>query len=220
MPAKSRTIAVIGLGTFGATAARELARFGNHVIGIDIDERFVASLSDHLSQALILDARDDGALREAGLAECDTALIAIGTDLEANVLATLNARMIGVGTVWAKANTKPHHRILSKLGVDRVIHPEEEVGQRVAQMLHNPALRDYMALGNGHHVVTFHVPEDPDGTSLAALDLPERFGLRCASVMRGTDYIGNDARDCALAKGDLLVLMGPRASLRDFGEHL
>ncbi len=220
MPATSRTIAVIGLGTFGATAARELARFGNHVIGIDTSERQVAALSDHLAQALILDARDDVALREAGLGECDTVLVAIGSDLEANVLATINARMIGVGIVWAKANSRTHHRILSKLGADRVIHPEEEGGQRVAQMLHNPAVRDYMGLGNGHHVVSFIVPEKLAGKTLSGLELERRFSLRCAAVTRGTEYIGSDARDCTFARDDLLVLLGARQNLRDFGDLL
>ena len=220
MPATNRTIAVIGLGTFGAMAARELARFGNHVIGIDTAERAVTPLTDILAQAVILDARDDVALREAGVAECDMVLVAIGEDLEANVLAAINAKLIGVPTVWAKANSRTHHRILLKLGVDRVIHPEEEVGQRVAQMMNNPQVRDYMGLGNGHHVVSFYVPENLAGEKLSRLDLLRKYGLRCAAVMRGTEYIGGPAEDCVLAKDDILVVVGPRQNLRDFSALL
>lgn len=220
MKQKPRTFAVIGLGTFGSTVATELQRFGNYVIGIDSSEANVARLSDQLSQALILDARDEVALREAGLGDCDVAVIAIGEDLEANVLAAINAKMIGVEVVWAKAISKAHHRILSKIGVDRVIHPEQDVGQHIAQVLHNPHVRDYVGLGNGYHIVNFVVSAALQGKNLAALDLAEKFDLRCLGVMRGTEYICGPDGDCVLEEEDYLILLGRRTELREFGSSL
>lgn len=216
----SRTFGVIGLGNFGSTVATELQRFGNHVIGIDIDEARVARHAETLSQTMILDARDDAALREAGLADCAVGLVAMGSDLEASILSAINLKLIGVPIVWAKATTKTHHRILSKLGVDRIVHPEVEVGQHIAQVLHNPLVRDYVSLGNGYHVVNFRIPEALEGKSLAHLKHKADFNLRCIGVMRGTEFIGMDGQECRLERDDLLLLLGQRKDLRDFAGSL
>lgn len=220
MARNKRSFAVIGLGTFGSTVARELARFGNEVIGIDRDERLVSAHAQDLSQALIIDAREDGALREAGLEEIDVGLIAMGSDLEASILTAINLKTLRVGTIWAKATSKNHHRILSKLGVDRVIHPEKEVGQHIAQVLHNPMVRDYVSLGNGQHVVNFRVPQSLQGKSLTQLSHGNTHNLRCIGVMRGTQFLGHDGTDCELREDDLLLLLGERQDLRSFADKL
>ncbi len=220
MGRKSRSFAVIGLGTFGSTVALELARFGNDVMGIDTNEKLVAAYAQDLSQALILDAREDGALREAGVESVDVGLVAIGTDIEASILSVINLKTLGVGTIWAKATSKNHHRILSKLGVDRVIHPEKEVGQHIAQVLHNPLVRDYVSLGNGQHVVNFRVPESLQGKTLTQLPHDNKFQLRCIGVMRGSKFLGHDGTDCELQAEDLLLLLGERKNLRDFASSL
>ena len=215
-----RTFGVVGLGTFGMTVAAELHRFGNHVIGIDTDADLVSRHVEELSQALIVDARDDAALREAGLSECDAAIVAMGSDLEASILSAINLKLIGVPVVWAKAASKTHHRILSKLGVDRIIHPEVEVGQHIAQVMHNPLVRDYVSLGNGFHVVNFRIPEGLEGKSLADLPHGDKFNLRCIGVMRGSEYLGADGAACTLESDDLLLLLGKRADLRAFAASL
>ncbi|MBT0959048.1 TrkA family potassium uptake protein [Alphaproteobacteria bacterium KMM 3653] len=215
-----RTFGVVGLGNFGATVANELQRFGNHVIGIDIAQSRVSSHADMLSHAMIVDARDDVALREAGIGDCEVGVIAIGSDLEASILAAINLKLIGVPAVWAKATTKTHHRILTKLGVDRVIHPEVEVGQHIAQVLHNPLVRDYVSLGNGYHVVNFRIPQSLEGKRLADLPHREKFNLRCTGVMRGTEFVGQDGTECELRGDDLLLLLGRRSDLRDFAASL
>jgi trk system potassium uptake protein TrkA len=215
-----RVFGVIGLGNFGSTVATELQRFDNHVIGIDISESRVANHAETLSQAMIVDARDDTALREAGLGDCDIGLIAMGSDLEASILAAINLKLIGVPVVWAKATTKTHHRILSKLGVDRIVHPEVEVGQHIAQVLHNPLVRDYVSLGNGYHVVNFRIPESLEGKNLSELPHKEKFNLRCIGVMRGSKYIGQDGSSCELESNDLLLLLGQRNDLRSFASSL
>lgn len=216
----SRTFGVIGLGNFGSTVATELQRFGNHVIGIDVSEARVSAHASTLSQALIVDARDDLALREAGISDCDVGVVAMGSDLEASILAAINLKLIGVPTVWAKATTKTHHRILGKLGVDRIIHPELEVGQHIAQVLNNPLVRDYVSLGNGYHVVNFRIPESLEGKSLKDLPHRTKFNLRCIGVMRGTEFVGQDGSECRLQCDDLLLLLGQRKDLRSFAASL
>ncbi|XDA97004.1 TrkA family potassium uptake protein [Sulfitobacter sp. LCG007] len=220
MAQKNRTFGIIGLGNFGATVATELVRFGNYVIGVDQNEAIASNLSERISQVMIVDARDDVALREAGLGDCDLALVAMGDDLESSILAAINLKLIGVPVVWAKARNKTHHRILSKLGVDRIIHPEVEIGQHIAQVLNNPLVRDYVSLGNGYHVVNFRIPESLEGKALSELSHTEDFNLRCVGVMRGTEYLGRDGQDCTLQKDDLLLLLGQRTDLRNFAASL
>jgi trk system potassium uptake protein TrkA len=214
------TYAVVGLGNFGATVASELVRFGNYVIGMDHDERAVNAQAETLSQALIVDARDEGALREAGVADCKVAVVAIGDDLESSILAAINLKTIGVETVWAKAMSKTHHRILSKMKVDRIIHPEVEVGQHIAQVLHNPLVRDYVSLGNGFNVVNFRIPESLEGKRLTDIPYDSKYNLRCVGAMRGTEWLGCDGNDCTLQKDDLLLLLGQRLNLRSFAASL
>ena len=106
MAKEKRSFVVIGLGAFGGTVALELARFGNHVLGIDLDERRVSQMASALTGAIILDTTDELALREAGLENYDVALVAIGDDIEASILTTMNLRVLGVETIWAKAASK------------------------------------------------------------------------------------------------------------------
>ncbi|MDV7270062.1 TrkA family potassium uptake protein [Thioclava sp. A2] len=213
---KPRSFVVIGLGTFGSTVAGELARFGNPVLGIDTDEKNVTRLADTLTEAIIADGKDEAALREAGVANYDVAVVAIGEDIEANILCLMNIRLLGVETIWAKAMTRTHHRILSKLGADRVILPEQEVGQHIAQMLHNPLVRDYVSLGNGYHVVDFTVPASLAGIQANDPAILTRYDLRSLGVMRGTDFRGF----VAMQEGDKLLLLGKRGDLRRFGDSL
>jgi trk system potassium uptake protein TrkA len=217
---KKRTFGVVGLGNFGSSVAKELQRFGNHVIGIDISEARVANLADTLSQAMIVDARDDAALRDAGFGDCDTAVVAMGDDLEASILSAMNLKLVGVQVVWAKAATKTHHRILKKLGVDRIVHPEVEVGQHIAQILHNPLMRDYVSLGNGFHVVNFRIPESLEGRRLNELPHGKTYNLRCIGIMRGSEFIGQDGSECQLQRDDLLLLLGQRNDLHSFAASL
>lgn len=209
---------MIGLGAFGSTVAIELARLGAYVLGVDLDERRVARVADELAEAKILDATDETALREAGFDRYGAVLVAIGESLEASILATLNARLVGCRTVWVKARDKTHHRILSRIGADRVILPEIEMGQHVAQSLHNPLVRDYASLGNGFFAMTLDVPPPLAGRRPGGLELA-RHRLRALALMRGTREL-DLAADPELAAEDHLVLLGREDDLRSFGDAL
>jgi len=213
-----RTFGVIGLGTFGSAVATELSRFDNYVIGIDIADAPVAAMAETLREAVIADGRDEKALREAGIGQCDVVLIAISNNLEANIICAMNVKLIGIEHIWAKADTRTHHRILSRLGVERVIHPEQQMGQRVAQMLHNPSVRDYVSLGNGFYAVTMVVPESLNGKTVSSLELGERFDVRCLEVMRGSDLLTDEHPDPALHEDDRMLILGTRPDLRRFSE--
>lgn len=218
MSRRNRSFVVVGLGSFGGVVATELARFGNRVLGIDIDEKRVASLAETLSSVVILDATDEGALREAGVSHYDVALVSIGNDLEASILAAMNLRLIGVETIWAKAENRTQHRILSKIGVDRVLLPALEMGRHTAQMLNNPAVQDYVALGNGFSVVNLLVPKRLADRPMGELEIGT--GVRILGLMRGTEFFSGDDRDHILKEADRLLLLGKRPELTAFGDRL
>lgn len=216
---KGRSVAVIGLGAFGRTVALELARAGDHVLGIDQEEGHVARLADDLAEAIIADGRDEEALRQAGVADYDVGVVAIGENLEANIICTMNLKLLGVPCIWVKATSRTHHRILVRLGADRVVLPEHEVGQQVAQVLHNPQVRDYVNLENYFQIVNYEAPEALAGRRLAELKLGERFDLRALGVMRGTEFLPPEDGP-ELRAEDKLLLLGRRANLRRFTDSL
>lgn len=220
MAKETRSFAVIGLGAFGSAVAGELARFGNKVMGLDLEEKRVAQMANVLDSCVILDTTDDAALREAGVDQYDVALIAIGRDIQASILTTMNMKMLGVETIWVKASNKTHHRILSKLGADRVILPEQEMGRHIAQMLNNPIVQDYVSLGNGYSVVNIVIPERLKGKSIGALGIGGKFDLRLLGLMRGTEYHAGNAGDLVLEAADKLIVLGKRPELRRFGDAL
>lgn len=218
MGRETRSFVVIGLGSFGGVVASELARFGNHVLGVDKNHKRVAALADQLSNVVILDATDEGAMREAGLDRYDVGLVSIGNDLESSVLATMNLRLIGVETVWAKAESRTHHRILSKIGARRVVLPGLEMGRHTAQMLNNPAVQDYVSLGNGYSVVNLLIPERLDDRKLSDLQIDKR--ITALGMMRGTEFIDLHDNDPVLKTDDRLLLLGRREQLTPFGDRL
>lgn len=221
MAKENRSFAVIGLGAFGSTVASELARFGNQVIGVDIDEIRVARLADQLSATVILDTTDEQGLREAGIDRYDVALVSIGENIEASILTTMNLKMVGIETIWVKAANRTHHRILSKLGADRVILPEQDMGQRVSQMLNNPVVEDYASLRNGFSVVNIHLPERLGGTPLTRLrGLAGAGELRFLGLMRGTAFLSCNDNALEVEADDRLIVLGKRSDLRAFGDAL
>lgn len=214
----SQAFVVVGLGAFGATVALELARAGNHVLGIDLDEKRVNRFSNDLGETAIVDTTDELALREAGVDRYHCALVAIGEDLEASILTAMNMRLLGVPKIWAKAAHRTHHRILTKIGVDRVILPEHEMGRHVAQVLNNPALQDYVALGNGYSVASVTVPEWRNGQRARDLGLDNT--LQLLGVMRGTEKLDHINPDLILHEDDRLLILGKRPNLQQLGDAL
>ena len=166
----SDSVAVIGLGRFGGAVAEALVRLGHDVLGIDEDAELVQSWADRLTHVVQADTTSGDTLRRLGVRDFDRAVVGIGSNIEASVLTVLALSDLGVRDIWAKALSRTHHRILTKLGADRVIHPEQDVGQHIAQMLHNPLVRDYLSLGNGYYIIDLRAPETLHGKTLDTLN--------------------------------------------------
>ena len=171
------SVLVIGLGRFGTAAARELMRLGHDVLAVDSDEAAVNEIAPEVTQALQLDAADLEALKGIGAGEFDHAIVAISGQGEPSVFATMALKQLGVGNVVSKAGTPLHGAILERVGADRVVFPEREMGVRIAHLFAYPNVIDYVDVAPGFGLVVVRPPAEFVGRSLRELDLGGRFQL-------------------------------------------
>lgn len=210
-----RDIAVIGLGTFGSAVARELARMGDRVTGIDRDAARVAALDGDIDAVMQADATDTKVLNHAGISQFDSVIVAIGDDMQSSLLATLGVIQAGCADVHVKAQTPEHARILTAMGVRNLLEPEQSFALHLSQLLHNPYLVDFLNLGNGNYIAAIRAPS---GSSCETIDdLPlAKYDLACVGIDIGERILTTDLPDHALAITDKLLLAGKRADLRRF----
>lgn len=204
---------VIGLGRFGLTASLELIHMGHTVTGIDKDEKLAEQHAGELTQTLICDATDEKVLKDLNLSQSESVLVAIGEDMQSSLLCTLNLKALNVKDIWVKANTSAHHTILSKLGVSRIIHPEEEMGARVAQALNYPMVNDYLSLGHGQYIVDINLPSSFSGRPIQTLLKGHVNTVSCLVLKRGQHIEQSPSLEFDLIAGDTVILCGPRESL-------
>ncbi|WP_336936745.1 TrkA family potassium uptake protein [Acinetobacter modestus] len=205
--------AVIGLGSFGATVALELTKLNHDVIGIDTIKRNVESLADRITHAVIADATDEHVLEELNIQNCDAVVVAIGEDIEASILCVLNLKNLGVDKILVKAKTKAHHTILSHLNVSKIIHPEEDMGVRVAQALNYPMVSRYMALDDDHYIVKVPVQEKLNHVNLSGI-LKQEPNIKLLLLKRGQQILYETDVNFTLQAGDVLILEGSLSHLR------
>ena len=201
------SIVVIGLGRFGAAAARELEQLGHEVLAIDRDEAVVNDIAPDVTHAMQLDASDEGALRSVGAGEFEFAIVAISGAPEASIFATMALKNLGVGHVIAKAASTLHGAILERVGADRVVYPEIEMGTRVAHSLAIPEVIDYLDVAPRFGIVKVRPPASYVGRSLKDIDLPGRLQVTPIALRRGAEVTFNPHRDTVIAAGDELILM-------------
>lgn len=178
--------AVIGLGKFGQSVARELAQLGADVLAVDINEDKVREIATAVSCAVCADLREPNAAAAIGLAGRDTVIVATSGSLEASVIAVILAREAGASLVLAKAKDDIQSRILEKVGADRVLVPERESGVRVARSLCSEGMVDLIELSDRVHLVEVEIQPEWQGKSLAALNLRKRLGFNVIGI-RGED---------------------------------
>src|SRR5690606_29995299 len=212
--------AVLGLGRFGSATSQELVRLGHSVLGVDMDNKLVAKYAGELTRAVIADLTDKHALEELGVDNYDVVLVAVGTDIQTSLLCVVHLKSLGVKTIWVKASSHAHHLILNKLGVDRIIHPEEEMGLRIAQALSYPMVEDYISLGNGEFIVEIHVSEQLDGAPIGRFlhDAPETPRVMLVKHRRQTTV--HPPTDHIVHAKDVVVMFGTLDSLRAMAPRL
>ncbi|CAG7647344.1 potassium channel family protein [Paenibacillus allorhizosphaerae] len=210
--------AVIGLGRFGSSLAKELVDLGYEVLGIDRDEESVDEMSDQLTHAVVADATDEEVIRSLGIRNFDCAVVAIGDDMQASILTAILLKDIGVKTVVAKALSELHGKVLTKVGVDRVIYPERDMGIRVAHQLVSPNLLDYIELSNEYSIAEISVPKRLSGRSLEDLNPRARYGCSVVAINKKSGVIIAPTASDIVEEKDVMVIIGTNDQIESF-EH-
>ena len=204
---------VIGLGRFGSSVARQLCRLGAEVLAIDIRSDLVQQIAPDVTHAVVGDAQDKEVLRALGAGHFDCALIAIGDDLAASVLTTMNLKELNVPYIVCKAHDETHRRVLEKLGVDRVVIPEQEHGERLARSLHSHNVLDYIELSEAYGILEIPAPKSWVGKTLKELNVRAKLGVNIIAVESDGKTNVSPAADYCIQAGDMMVVLGENYAL-------
>lgn len=208
-----KTYIVIGLGRFGRALAERLCELGNEVLAIDTSAECVQHAENSVTCAVVGDARDEGVLRSLGARNYDCAIVAIGSNLASSVIITLNLKSLGVKQVICKAQDEIQRRALEKVGADRVIIPEREIGIKLAQSLTSSGVLDFIELSPDIGIAEVSVPESWVGKSLRELNVRAKYDVNVIAVRRsGALELTMDAGS-ALEAGMVLIVLGPNDAL-------
>ena len=204
----TKTYAVIGLGRFGEVVARQLAELGREVLVIDQSEELVQKLSDTVTHAVVADAKDISVLRSLGISDFDCVVVAIGSDVASSIIITVQLKELGVAKVVCKAGSEIHKQALLKVGADKVVIPEKEMGIKVAQNLASGNVMDYIELSEDYSIMELLAPVPWQGKSLRELNIRARYDISVIAMRRGTKIIVSPGADELVQEGDILVALG------------
>ncbi len=206
-----KQVAVIGLGRFGSSVARSLYNLGHDVLGMDVSEDRVQGMMGSVTYPVTGDGTNETVLRELGILDYDAAVVAVGSDIAASIMASVLLKTLGVPYVASRARDELHGNALELLGVNKVIHAEAEMGVRLAHNLFNPDVQEYLELAPNFGLSRIKVPSRFVQMSLKELgfsNVRDKYGLAVLAIKRGKDITLNPDADDRLQSGDLLVLAG------------
>ena len=215
-----KRVGIIGAGRFGFSLAEALADTGTEVLLIDRNNTLVQSAMKKVTWAVQCDATNAAALESSGLAECDTAVVAIGSNIEASMLATANCKDLGLKTVISKATSEIHGKILDKLGADLVVYPDRDSAHRLARNITEHNAYDLLEISEGFSLAEIDVPEQCVGKTLAEADLRKRNGVTVLCIRRIDPQKNRKLRQIvipnpndAFESGDKLIVFGTTAGI-------
>jgi len=206
-----RQVAVIGLGRFGSSVVRSLYNLGHDVLAIDNDESRVQHIMGQATYALTGDATDESVLRELGIPDYDAAVVAIGSAVVPSIMASVLLKTLEVPYIVSRAYNELHGNTLERIGVDKVIHAESEMGVRLAHSLFNPNVQEYLEVTPNFGISKMRIPNRFVNMSLKELGFSnarDKYGLAVLAIQRRMDITLNPDGDDRLQTGDTLVLAG------------
>lgn len=215
-----KQFAVIGLGRFGSSVAESLSALGHEVLGIDSNPHLVEEHQEGLTHVVQADCTEEDAMRSLGLRNFDTVVVAIGHNIQASILITVLLKELGVGNVIVKASSDLHGKVLAKVGADRVIYPEREMGSRVAHNLISESVLDYIELSPEFRILEIHATEAMTGKSLRQLEFRARYGVTVMAIKRGEKIIVTPMADDVITAEDVIVVLGELDGLRQLEHEL
>jgi trk/ktr system potassium uptake protein len=216
--ARQSEFLVVGLGRFGGPLAEDLVRHDHEVLGVDLDPKLVQRYATTLTHVVEADSTDPETMRQLGAADFATAVVAIGTDLEASILTTSVLVDLRVPRIVAKAISEAHGQILARIGAHRVIFPERDMGVRVARSLAGRDVIDYMQLDPNFVLLETKAPRDLIGKTLAEAQVRKRYGLTVVSIKSPNEPATYATPETVPQEGDILVVAGDTRRVEEFVE--
>lgn len=216
---KAKQFLVIGVGRFGSALATTLYDLGHEVVAIDTEEEAVESIMNSVTHTVIMDSTDEIALRKLGIGNFDTVVVAIGNDLESNILTTVAVKSMGAKYVVCKANSELSAKVLERVGADEVIRPEHDMGVRLAEQISTPSIVDAFKLGENHSVIEIEAQKRLCGT-LHDLNLTNRFGVQVIAVNRSGRTEVSPRAEYEIINDDKVVLIGSNDAIERFRDYL
>ncbi|CAL9640486.1 potassium channel family protein [Streptomyces sp. NPDC057340] len=214
---RDQRVAVIGLGRFGSSLASELMRRDWDVLGIDTDARLVQKHSDHLTHSAVADCTDPEVLHQLGVHDFTSAVVGIGTDMEASILVASNLLDAGVPNIWAKAVSRQHGQILERLGIHHVVLPEHDMGERVAHLVTGRML-DFIEFDDDYALVKTVAPQVATGVPLGQSQVRSKYGVTVVGIKRPGEDFTYATADTVVQTGDVIVVTGKTRAVETFAD--
>lgn len=208
--------AVIGMGRFGSSVAESLYELGFEVMAVDESEARIHAISEHVTHAVQANSTDEEALKAIGIRNFDVVVVAIGQDVQASIMTTLLLKEMQVPMVIVKAISAMQGKVLTKIGADKVVFPERDMGKRVAHHLMSPNILDFIELSPDHSIVEIQVEGTMIGRSLRELDIRAKFQCNVMGIKQDGKINIAPSADDRLEHGDILVVVGENADLVRF----
>ncbi|ADF38180.1 potassium channel family protein [Priestia megaterium] len=211
-----KEFAVIGLGRFGGSICKTLSDQGMEVLAIDIDEEKVNEYANVASHAVVGDSMDEGVLKSLGIRNFDHVIVAIGDNIQASILTTLILKELGVEKITVKAQNDYHAKVLSKIGANFIVHPERDMGRRIANNMISNSVLDYLELSEEHSIVELVASKRMSGNTLIELDIRAKYGINIVAIKRDRDIIVSPQASETIQEGDVLIVIGADADINRF----
>lgn len=215
---KAKQYLVLGLGRFGMSIAKTLCELGQEVLAVDSDAELVNDIVPYVTQAMQLDATDEDVLATLGVNNFDAAIVSIGQNTRDSILVCVILKELGVPYLIAKANDDLHAKVLRKIGADRVIFPERDMGARVARSILTPNVLDLMNLSDDYQIIEIRVPSKWVGNSIIGLNVRRHYGLNILAIHRQERFLVSPAPDMLFASGDTVLVMGKKEDIERLEE--
>lgn len=204
----NKQFVVIGLGRFGTSVAKTLYALGNDVLAIDMDEDLVQEVSDSVTHAIQMDATDEAALRTLGIRNFDVAVVTIGSNIQASVMVALLVKELGVKYIIAKGQSDLHAKVLYKIGVDRVILPEKDMGVRVAHNLVSSSILDYIELSPDYSIMEIESPKEWHNKTLREIAMRTNYGINVMAIKNENEINVSPKAEDIIYPNDIIVAIG------------
>ncbi len=203
-----KQFAVLGLGRFGSSLAKTLYDLGHEVLAVDEREEAVQEISESVTHAVQADATDESALRSLGLRNFDVVIVSIGADIQSSILVTLIVKELGVKYVVAKAQSELHAKVLYKIGADRVVLPERDMGLRLAHNLVSSNVLDFIELSSDYSIVEVAALNEWQGKTLKDLNFRRKYGLNVIAIKHNGEMNVSPRAEDIIEENDVLVVIG------------